>query len=325
VIERVVERFVGSFEPGDCVRWPMRALRLVWAALQRFLRAGGMHQGAAVAFYAAFSIAPLLVVVAGVLVWMLGNDVAQSTLLETVSRLIGEQEAHSLSNMLAHRSVDSIGSIGMNAAALSSWIALGTALLGATGVFIELRAALQAMLGESAQQGWRRIVGMRVLAFGLVVACGVVLPIATLAQAGGMLALHWELRMWPQFAPLFEAIEVVWSWAVITVLFGFIMRWLALRRVRLNHALTGAALSAALFMLGRFAIGAYIGATATHAALGAAGAFAALLLWVYWSSQIFLLGSALAIELDQPASGRARNLANDASTPLPAWSKNPRH
>ena len=277
---------------------PARALRLLWAALQRYLDAGGMRQGAAVAFYAAFSIAPLLVVVTGVMVWLLGSDTAQAALLDAVQRLIGASETKTLADLIALRP---IAAAGEDAAIFGSWLALGTTLIGATGVFIELRAALQAMLGENdGAFSWWQLVRVRLLAIGVVLGCGFLLSVAMLAQTVSLLALKWASTHWSVLAPLLGAVETVWSWGVIAVLFGLMFRWLPNGRLPMRHALVGAAVAATLFMVGRYGISLYIATTATRSALGAAGSFAALLVWVYWSSQIFLLGAAVAVEIGHP-------------------------
>ena len=283
-------------------RLPARAARVLWAALNRYLAADGMRQGAAVAFYAAFSIAPLLVVVTGVMVWLLGNDTAQATLLDALSGLIGPRETKTLADLLVPRAVAATGTISTAGALFGSWLALGTTVIGATGVFIELRSAVQAMLGESdGAFSWWRLVRVRLLAIGVVLGCGFLLSVAMLAQAVSLLALHWAASNWPVLAPLLAAAETVWSGGVIALLFALLIRWLPNHRLPMRHALAGAAVAAGLFMLGRYGISLYIATTATRSALGAAGSFAALLVWVYWSSQIFLLGAALAVELGRPS------------------------
>ena len=275
---------------------PWRAVRLLWAALQRFLDAGGLRQGAAVAFYAAFSIAPLLVVVTSVMVWLLGNDAAQAALLDATTRLIGPRETKTLADLLALRTHAPVAT--GEVAIFGSWLALGTTMLGATGVFIELRSALQAMLGESdGAFSWWQLVRVRLLAIGVVLGCGFLLSVAMLAQAVSLLALRWAAAHWPLLAPALTAVETLWSWGVITLLFALMIRWLPTGRLPMRHALAGAAVAGALFMVGRYGISLYVATTATQSALGAAGSFAALLVWVYWSSQIFLLGAALSVEL----------------------------
>ena len=97
-----------------------RGALIFWAALNRYLDADGMRQGAAVSFYAAFSMAPLLVVVTGVMVWLLGNDGAQAALLEAITRLVGPRETQTLSELLArHGSSAAQGT----QAVVGSWLA----------------------------------------------------------------------------------------------------------------------------------------------------------------------------------------------------------
>lgn len=269
--------------------------RTFWAALNRYFDANGMSQGAAVSFYAAFSMAPLLVVVAGVMVWLLGNDDAQLALLDALTRLVGERETKTLSELLArHASTSAQGA----QAVVGSWLALGTTLIGATGVFVELRSAVQSMLGErDGAFTWWRLFQVRLLAIGVVLGCGFLLSVAMVAQTATLLALQWLTNEWAWLAPVLVAVEGLWSWGVITLIFALMIRWLPNARLPWRDTLIGGAVAAALFMVGRYGISLYIATTATQSALGAAGSFAALLVWVYWSSQIFLLGAALAVEL----------------------------
>ncbi|MFN6995833.1 MAG: YihY/virulence factor BrkB family protein, partial [Aquincola tertiaricarbonis] len=182
--------------------------------------------------------------------------------------------------------------------AWGSWLALGTTLVGATAVFVEMRAALQSMLNEKPSgAAWWRLLRVRLLAAGMVLGCGFLLSVALLVQTAALVALKWVSVRWPLLAPLLALVESLWSWAVITLLFAAMIRWLPTTRLPKRHALIGAAVAAGLFMLGRFGISLYVATTATQSALGAAGSFAALLVWVYWSSQIFLLGAAVAVEL----------------------------
>ena len=281
----------------DVWRGLRRAARWLWAGLMRYLDAGGMQKGAAVAFYAAFSIAPLLVMITGVMVWLMGSDAAQAALLDALTRLIGPRETRTLSDLLALRS-KAAGSADQ--AVIGSWIALGTTLVGATGVFIELRGALQAMLGETdGAFSWWQLVRVRLLAIGVVLGCGFLLSVAMVTQALSLVALRWFTTQWPLLAPLLLVAESAWSWLVISLLFALMYRGLPATRLPMRHALAGAAVAGALFMVGRYGISLYVATTASQSALGAASSFAALLVWVYWSCQIFLLGAALAVEMGQ--------------------------
>lgn len=275
-------------------------VRIAVAALDRFSEAKGPSHGGAVAFYAAFSIAPMLVVVTSVMVWLLGDQNAQASLLDTMSRLIGPRETQVLQQLLEQAS----GRLSSENTAWGSWLALGTTLIGATAVFVEMRAALQSMLNEKpVGAAWWRLLRVRLLAAGMVLGCGFLLSVALLVQTAALVALKWVSTRWPLLAPLLAVVEGLWSWAVITLLFAAMIRWLPITRLPKRDALIGAAVAAGLFMLGRYAISLYVATTATQSALGAAGSFAALLVWVYWSSQIFLLGAAVAVEIGAVARG----------------------
>lgn len=286
--------------PGRSWR-PLVALSVLWAAVLRFSGAHGMRHGAAVAFYATFSIAPLLVVVTGLMVWLLGNDGAQAALLDALTRLIGARETQTLAELLAQRHDGAAGLGGRAGSAL----ALATTVVGATGVFVELRAALHGMQGRPDEPfNWWELVQVRLLSLGVVVGCGFLLAVAMLVQTATLIALRSLVDAWPAAAGLLVATETAFSWLVVTALFAIIMRWLPQRRMPHRDTLLGAAMAGALFMLGRYAISLYVETTALQSALGAASSFAALLVWVYWSSQIFLLGAALAVELGQARLAR---------------------
>jgi membrane protein len=278
--------------------------RVLWAAVLRFSAANGMRHGAAVAFYAAFSIAPLLVVVTGLMVWLLGDAGAQAAVLEAITRLIGEREAHTLELLLTQRANNTSAPFG---GLVGSAVAIGTTVIGATGVFVELRSALHTMQGRAEEpfSGWG-LVEARLLSLGIVLGCGFLLAVAMLAQTAALVGLRYVVAAWPAAAALLGTTETLLSGLVIAALFAIIMRWLPQQRMPWRDALWGAATAAALFMLGRYAISLYVATTASQSALGAASSFAALLVWVYWSSQIFLFGSALAVEL-----GRARQRVGD--------------
>ncbi|HSI57279.1 MAG TPA: YihY/virulence factor BrkB family protein [Ideonella sp.] len=273
----------------------LRGWRIGLAAGTGFADAHGMRHGAAVAFYAAFSIAPLLVVVTAVMVWLLGDVDAQRALLDAVQQLIGTQEAQTLAALLANRPAVSLN---LQAGSLTGWIALGTTLLGSTGVFVELRSALHAMLRQPEPPwSWWYLLQVRLIAVGVVLGCGFLLSIAMLLQGVALIGLRSVATRWPVLEPLLSGAEMAWSWGVITLLFAVMLRWLPDTRLAWRCAVGGAMVGASLFMVGRWAISLYIASTATQSALGAASSFAALLVWIYWSSQIFLLGAAWAVAL----------------------------
>jgi membrane protein len=216
-----------------------RGAMVCWAALNRYIDADGMRQGAAVAFYAAFSMAPLLVVVTGVMVWLLGNDNAQAALLEAITRLVGPRETQTLSELLVRHGSTTAQEAQ---AVVGSWLALGTTLIGATGVFVEMRSAVQAMLGErEGEFTWYRLLHVRLLAIGIVLGCGFLLSIAMIAQTATLLALKWLTTAWAWLSPVLIAVEMLWSWGVISLIFALMIRWLPNTRLPWRDVLIGAA------------------------------------------------------------------------------------
>ena len=321
-------RHPGFWEPGLAGRlWHLmvasvagRLASLCVRAVNRFVECHGARQGAAVAFYAAFSMAPLLVVVTSLMVWLLGDQNANSTMLDAVARLVGPSEAKALGDLLSSAPQAASRLLSRERAGFSiaaPVIAVVTMLVGAVGVFVELRASLQEMLGAEEERGslWH-LVQVRLLSMGVLLGCGFLLAVAMVLQTVALIAIRWAVGQTdlldPALAPLLQLVELAWSWLVMTTLFSLLMVWLPDARLRARHAFIGAAVAAVLFLAGRYGINAYIAGTALRSTLGAAGSFAALLVWIYWSCQIFLLGAALAVEL-----GAHERVPHPALVPTP--------
>ena len=263
--------------------------------------------GAALAYYTVFSIAPLLVIVGAIAAIAFGHDAAQQEILGQAREMLGAQGASVLEAMLkkAQRPLD-----GTIASALSV-VAL---IFGAVGVFNELESDLNRIWKLTAHKpsGIWGLVRARALSFGMIVAIGFLLLVSLIVSA----ALTASGRYW---AAWFANIEVVLhaanfavSLAVITVLFAMIYKFLPRTHVRWKDVWIGAAVTALLFTIGKFAIGLYLGSSIAVSSYGAAGALAILLLWVYYSAQIFLLGAEFTKayadrhgKLQQPALGAA--------------------
>lgn len=284
---------------------PAGFYRRVWAkaggTLQIFLEADGIRAGAATAFYGAFSVAPLLVILTSVAAWIWGDRVAQAAILDTLRDLLGEREVATLAGMLNR----GLASISSGKALSSVLFAIATTLIGASGMFIELRGALQAMAEQTPRRfDWSRFVRMRIVVIGVVLGCACLVTAAMLLQTLTLGFVQWVSLQWPALAGLVKGFELFWSWMVVVGLFYVVMHWLPEKRFPFRATLAGAALGGALFMAGRIAISYYIGTTVTRSSLGAASSFAALLVWIYWSSLVFLLGAAFAGQLTKDSARR---------------------
>jgi membrane protein len=240
---------------------------------------------AALAFYCAFSLAPLLIIIVSIAAWIVGPDLAYSYLDTQVTLLFGRQSAELL--LAAMRSAQS--EEGVWATALS----VVMLLIGASTVFAALQQALQQIWGgrEAIPSGWRAFVRARLLSFGFILAIGFLL-LVSLTLTTALTALRgFVLRHFESAVSLFAAVDFLLSIMLGTGLVALMYRYLPARRLAWRQVLVGALVTAVLFHLGRWAIGLYLGRATQPTAYGAAQSFAALLLWLYYSAQIFLFGA----------------------------------
>jgi membrane protein len=241
--------------------------------------------GAALAFYCAFSLAPLLIILVTVTGWMVGAEVAYGQLSSQLTSLFGAATANVLLNaMQSSQTAD-----GLVATVLS----ISTLLIGATTVFAALEAALEQIWGARAivprgLKGWIRA---RLLSFGLILAVGFLL-LVSLSISTALAALRRVMaERFSDIVVIAAVLDFVISIALVTGLIALIYRYLPARRLAWPPILWGALVTALLFHLGRWAISLYLGHSTQPSAFGAAASFAALLLWLYYSAQIFLLGA----------------------------------
>lgn len=254
--------------------------------------------GAALAYYALFSIAPLLLIVVGIAGFFFGEQAARGELFGVLAGLMGGDAARAVEGLLARASRPASGIIAMAIGAV-------TLLFGASGVFTELQSDLDRIWrSPTGAAGLREMARTRLLAFSLILIMAFLL-IASLAAstAISVLADSWA-------APLADA---VLSIALLT--FGFALVYKIVPRVPVGwrDVWMGAAVTAVLFVAGKFLIGLYLGRAAPASAFGAAGSLVVLMVWVYYSAQIFLLGAEFTRLYAHEHGSRAtiREAAND--------------
>lgn len=263
--------------------------RLVRATFGKWSGDKALRLGAALSYYAVFSLPPLLVIVAGVAGMAFGEEAAQGRLVEQFRGLMGEQGARIVQTVLASGNGPGEGFV----AAVLGMLAL---LLGATGVFAELQDALNTIWGVRPRPGrtLRDVVRIRALSVALVVSLGFLLLVSLvvstlLAAFGNRLASITGLS--GAVALVAHAVHFVVSLGVLTFLFGLIMKVLPDVRIGWRDVGYGAAVTALLFTIGKSLLGMYLGRSGAASAYGAAGSLVLVLLWVFYSSQIFFLGA----------------------------------
>ncbi|GAB3472492.1 YihY/virulence factor BrkB family protein [Massilia terrae] len=246
-------------------------------------------KGAALAFYTLFSLAPILVLVIAVAGLFYGAQAAQGQLLSELRSLMGEQSAQTIQAILA-------ASRNKQSGHLATLIATALLVVGATTVFAELKDSLDDIWDVPPPKDasvWDTI-RTRVLSFGLILVLAFLLMVSLVINAALNVLENYFVGMWQTATTVFSWVAAVLSFLVIAVLFGVIFKLLPRIRLSWRDVVVGALGTAALFVLGKFAIGLYIGHSGVTSTFGAAGSLIAMLLWVYYSAQIFFLGAEFA-------------------------------
>ncbi len=265
---------------------PREIAGLVRDALRGWSDDEAASMGAALAFYTLFSMAPLLLLVIAIAGLVIGADTARGLIFDQLNELLGEKGAGAIEAIL--KAADNREK-GLMAAAAS----LATLVLGATSVFAELRRDLDRIWKFKKEQvrGIWRIVGARLWSFGLVLTIGFLLMVS-LALSAGVTAFGSLLASYVSGAAfLLRALEFMVSFVVITGLFAMIYKMLPSVRLEWNDVWVGAAVTSLLFWVGKYLIGLYLAKSAVASPFGAAGTLVVVIVWVYYSAQIFFLGA----------------------------------
>lgn len=243
--------------------------------------------GAALAYYTLFSLAPLLLIVISIAGLIFGEEAARGEITLQLRALMGDAGAGAVQDLLASVRQPAEGSF-------ATAVGLLLLLVGATTVFAELQDSLDRIWRVPARvraNGWLALLRARLLSFGMILAIGFLLTVSLVVSA--LLAL-----LGKSVEPLFEEWYVVGAAAnafggflLVAAMFAIIYKALPRAHVQWNDVWTGALFTALLFSLGKFVIGLYIGRFGVSSGFGAAGSLVVVLLWVYYSAQVFLFGA----------------------------------
>ena len=242
--------------------------------------------GAALSYYTMFSLAPLLVIVIAIAGLVFGAEVARGEVVAQLQNMIGPEGAKAVEDLLRNASRPSQG--------VTATVIGGLVLLaGATSVFGELQSALDRIWRAPAapKQGWWALIRTRLLSFGMVLSIGFLLLVSLVVSTALAALGKWWGAMFGGWEFLLQVLNLAVSFATITLLFALIYKMLPRVKVAWHDVWIGAAVTSLLFTLGKFAIGLYLGKSQVTSGFGAAGSVAVLLVWVYYSAQIFLLGA----------------------------------
>jgi membrane protein len=242
--------------------------------------------GASLSYYTLFSLAPMLVIAIAIAGFVFGAEAARGEIVDQIQGLVGRDGARAVQAMLQ-------GAAKRSSGILATIVGLVTLVVGATGVFLELQAALNGIwrVKPKPSAGIMGVLRQRLISFGLVVGVGFLLLVSLVVSAA-LAALGKFLGSYmPGYAVLGQALNVLLSLAVITLLFAMVYKVLPDVELAWRDVWVGGLVTAGLFSIGKLVIGLYLGTSSTASTYGAAASVIVLLLWVYYSSQIVLLGA----------------------------------
>jgi membrane protein len=243
--------------------------------------------GASLSYYTLFALAPILIVAISIAGLVFGPEAVRGEIVGQIQGLVGREGARAVQAMLE-------GAAKPSNSVPATVIGVITFFLGATGAFLELQTALNAVWRVKPKEGQsflRSLVLQRLISFGLVVGVGFLLLTSLLVSAGLAAANKYMGETFPAAAIVWEAANVIVSLFVITLLFAMVYKVLPDVKLEWRDVWVGALVTAGLFTLGKFLIGLYLGTSSFASSYGAAGSVIVLLLWVYYTSQIILLGA----------------------------------
>jgi membrane protein len=257
------------------------------AAFNGFMNDMALKYSASLSYYTVFSLAPLLLLVISLAGIFLGQDAIQGKVFKEINGLVGNDAAKQIQDMIKHLEMSGKSTI-------SVIIGVVTLIIGATTVFGEIQESINIIWQVKAKprKAWLKLVKDRLLSGSLIISLGFLLLVSFIIN-GALLAVSDRLKT---FLPditvvVFNVVNVVVSFIVITALFGVIFKVLPDVKIGWKDVRSGAVFTAILFMLGRLLIGIYVGMSANSSTYGAAGSLIAILLWVYYTAAILYFGA----------------------------------
>lgn len=260
--------------------------RLLKQAFTEWQKDKASRLAAALAYYTVFSLAPLLIIAIAIAGAIFGEEAARGEIVAQIQGLVGQQGAEIIETAIENANKPDTSSF----ASIISIVAL---LFGASGVFAQLQEALNTVWEVKAkpQQGIMNFVRKRFLSFSAVLGIGFLLLVSLIASAVLSALNNYMTDFLPGFDWLWQVLNLGISFSVITLLFALMYKFLPDVKIRWNDVWIGAIITTILFVVGKFALGLYIGRGSFGSTYGAAGSLVVVLAWVYYSAQILFFGA----------------------------------
>jgi membrane protein len=298
-----------DFDDGDTTMHTLKILPSVMRqAVSRWIADFAPSMGAALSYYTFFSLAPLLVILIALAGLLLGREAVQGDIFLRLQDTLGDEAAVMVETLIRKAS-------NPKSATLAVITGLATLLVGATTAFAELQSALDRIwrAPPPPKSGWWSFLCRRLFAFGMVLVIGFLLLVSLVVAAVLSAVTKWWSG-WPGIVVLVQAINILVSFALVTVLFAMIYKILPRVRIQWRDVWIGSAVTALLFTIGKALIGVYLGHSGIASAYGAAGSVVVVLLWVYYAAQTFLLGAEFTYVYARTHGSHAREPAPSAAS-----------
>jgi membrane protein len=275
--------------------------RLFWAALTSWSKNNVPRLGASLAYYTLFALSPILIIAVAIAGAVYGAEAVRGQIVGEIDGLIGTQGAEAIQTLLQGAHKDTSGTFAVI-------VATATLIIAASGAFLELQHALNTIFRvktDPHKSGLERLLLSRLRSFGLVLSIGFLLLVSLIVSAA-LTAVSTRIARSAFGGPvLLQAFNLVVSLGVMTFLFGLIYRLLPDVRLAWRDVWTGAFVTSLLFSIGKLLIGLYLGHSSVASSYGAAGSIVVLLVWVYYSAQVILLGAEFTRVYAEHARGSA--------------------
>lgn len=268
----------------------MATLKGVWnflkTTVEQWLEEGPFQLAAALAYYTLFSLAPLLIILTGIVGMFAGESKAESYIFSAVAGLVGGQSARAVQEMMENANRDGGG-------LFATLVGIALVLFGAGGVVGQLQSSLNTIWGvkTKTQRGLWPIIRARFLSYAMLLGIGFLLLVSLVVTTVLSAVSAYFGSLLPGIAFFWPILDLVISFGFVTALFALIYKVLPDVRIAWKDVWVGAALTAFFFSVGKVLIGYYLGKRAVAASYGAAGSLVTVLLWVYYSALIFFFGA----------------------------------
>jgi membrane protein len=262
-------------------------LKLLKTTFKAFIDDKVVKLSAALAYFTTFSIGPMLIVIIFFADIFYGREAVEGSIYGQISGFVGAPAAAQIQEIIRNASTSGQGYI-------TATIGFITLFIGATGVFAEIQDSINSIWGlkPKPKKGWLKMLLNRLLSFSIVIGLGFLLLVSLVLTALVEALSNKLLTMFPEMAVMIVyIINLVLTFSIITFLFAIIFKLLPDARIRWRDVITGAVVTAVLFMLGKLAITFYIGSSNIGTTYGTAGSLVVILSWIYYSSIILYFGA----------------------------------